>query len=282
MMEWLEKLNESMEYIESHLTSQLDYDRMAQIACCSRYHYQRMFTYLAGTTLAEYIRRRRMSLAAVDLQNGTETVLEIGMKYGYSSPTAFNRAFQSVHGAAPSAVREQGVAVKAYPPLVFSISIQGGQPLHYRIESHDSFRVLGVSVPLSQDLEENFRTVPGLWGKAAADGTVQRLARLMDTPPMGVLGVSVCGSEEQWRYYLAVSSTKPAGAWESYTVPALDWAIFTGAGLDGFQKLERRIVTEWLPTSGYEYADGPDLEVYLEPDPKNAKYEIWIPVVRKQ
>lgn len=106
-MEWVERLNQSMNYIEEHLTGEIDYEQLGRIACCSTYHYQRMFTYMAGITLAEYIRRRKMSLAAVDLQGGDERIIDIAEKYGYRSPTAFNRAFQSFHGIAPSSVNEQ-------------------------------------------------------------------------------------------------------------------------------------------------------------------------------
>ena len=105
LMEWVERLNQSMNYIEEHLTGEIDYEQLGRIACCSAYHYQRMFTYMAGITLAEYIRRRKMSLAAVDLQGGDERVIDIAEKYGYRSPTAFNRAFQSFHGIAPSSVK---------------------------------------------------------------------------------------------------------------------------------------------------------------------------------
>ena len=101
-MEWVERLNQSINYMEEHLTSEIDYERLGQIACCSAYHYQRMFAYMAGVTLAEYIRRRKMSLAAVDLQGKNEKIMDVAAKYGYSSPTAFNRAFQSIHGIAPS------------------------------------------------------------------------------------------------------------------------------------------------------------------------------------
>ena len=111
-MEWVERLNESMAYIEAHLTDEIDYGQLARIACCSTYHFQRMFTYMAGVTLAEYIRRRKMSLAAVDLQGGNARIIDIADKYGYQSPTAFNRAFQSIHGVAPSAVKGEGVSVK--------------------------------------------------------------------------------------------------------------------------------------------------------------------------
>ncbi len=107
-MEWVKRLNESMDYLEEHLTEEIDYEQLGRIACCSAYHFQRMFTYMAGIPLAEYIRRRRMSLAAVDLQGGKEKIIDIAQKYGYQSPTAFNRAFQAFHGAAPSAVRDEG------------------------------------------------------------------------------------------------------------------------------------------------------------------------------
>lgn len=282
-MEWIERLNQSMVYIEEHLTSEINYDRLGQIACCSAYHYQRMFTYMAGVTLAEYIRRRKMSLAAVDLQGKQEKIIDIAEKYGYSSPTAFNRAFQSIHGIAPSAVKRGGASVKSYPPLTFTITIKGVQEMNYRIETKDAFRIIGISAPLSKEVEQNFLIVPNMWQDAAVNGTIQKLASIMDVPPMGLLGVSVCNDTEQWKYFIAVASTKNGGEFEEYTVPASTWAIFPGSGINqSIQELEQRIITEWLPTSGYEYADAPDIEVYLNPDPQNAQYEVWIPVRKRQ
>ena len=280
-MEWVDGLNQTIAYIEDHLTVGIDYESLAKLACCSAYHYQRMFAYMAGVPLSEYIRRRRMSRAAVDLQAG-EKVVDVGLKYGYQSPTAFNRAFQSVHGIAPSAVREEGAAVKSFPPLRFTIVVKGAEEMEYRIEKREAFRIVGLSAPLDRDLEKNFAVVPQMWGKAASDGTIPRLAALMDRQPAGLLGVSACGGEEDWRYFIAVSSTQPAGDFEEYTVPAATWAVFPGQGANlSIQDLERRAVTEWLPTSGYEYGSAPDVEVYLNPDPSNAAYEVWIPVVKK-
>lgn len=282
-MEWVERLNQSIVYIEEHLTSEIDYERLGQIACCSAYHYQRMFTYMAGVTLAEYIRRRRMSLAAVDLQGKNEKIIDIAEKYGYSSPTAFNRAFQSIHGVVPSAVKNEGVSVKSFPTITFTIAVKGVEEMNYRIETKNAFRIVGISAPLHKELEQNFMVVPQMWQDAAMNGTIQRLASMMDVPPMGLLGVSACNDDEQWKYYIAVSSTKNSGEFEEYTVPASTWAIFPGSGTNrSIQELEQRIITEWLPTSGYEYADAPDIEVYLNPDPQNAQYEVWIPVRKKQ
>lgn len=281
-MEWIDRLNQAIRYMEEELTGEIDYEKLGQIACCSAYHFQRMFAYMAGVPLSEYIRRRRMSLAAVDLQSGEEKIIDIAEKYGYHSPTAFNRAFQSVHGIAPSAVRSQGVSVKSFPPITFQMTIKGVGEMNYRIETKEAFRIVGVSRPLHKELEKNFMIVPEMWQEAVSQGTLPKLAELMDTPPMGLLGVSVCNDQEDWKYYIAVSSTKTTEEFGEYTVPAATWAIFPGEGTNqSIQELEQRIVTEWLPTSGYEYGNAPDIEVYLNPDPENARYEVWIPVVKK-
>lgn len=280
-MEWIERLNSAISYIEENLTEQIDYEQLGRIACCSAYHFQRMFAYMAGVPLSEYIRRRRMSLAAVDLQNG-EKIIDIAGKFGYNSPTAFNRAFRAVHGIAPSAVKSEGALVKSFPPVSFKITIKGAEEMNYRIETKEAFRIVGVSVPLEKEIEKNFAVIPSKWQEVSMNGTLQRLVGMMDTPPMGVLGVSCCGDEDAWRYFIAVSSSKPNEDLEEYIVPAATWAVFPGSGTnESLQELERRIVTEWLPTSGYEYGNAPDVEVYLNPDPQNAQYEVWIPVTKK-
>lgn len=280
-MEWIERFNKAIACIEENLMDEIDYERLGRIACCSSYHFQRMFTYMAGMPLSEYIRRRKMSLAAVDLQSG-EKVVDVAKKYGYSSPTAFNRAFQSVQGVAPSAVKGGGVPVKSFPPVTFKIIVKGVEEMNYRMETKEAFRIVGVSAPLYKEPEKNFAVVPRMWQEAVTNGTVGKLAGMMDTPPMGLLGVSACNDGEQWKYFIAVSTSKEKGEFEEYTVPPCTWAVFPGEGTNqSIQELEQRIITEWLPASGYEYANAPDIEVYLNPDPQNAKYEVWIPVTKK-
>ncbi|MDK2813505.1 MAG: AraC family transcriptional regulator [Clostridiales bacterium] len=283
-MDWIERLNLSLEYIEQNLTEKPDYEKIARIACCSAYHFQRMFAYLAGVPLGEYIRRRRMTLAAAELQTGDAKVIDLALKYGYDSPTAFNRAFQGVHGIAPSAARERGVSLQAFLPISFKIMVKGAAQMEYRIEQKESFRIVGLSAPLKENLEENFQVVPQLWAKAAQEGVMPKLAAMMDTPIKGVLGVSACMGKD-WYYYIAAASTLPLAdtGFVEYTVPACTWAVFPGTGSmpGSIQTLEQRIVTEWLPTSGYEYADAPDVELYLTPDPQNATFEVWVPVVKK-
>ncbi len=278
-MEWIERLNRAINYIEEHITEEIDYEQVAKIAYCSTYHFQRMFAYMANVPLSEYIRRRRMSLSAAELQDPEHKVLDIALKYGYNSPTAFNRAFQGVHGVAPSAVREQGISLRAFPPISFKITVKGSEEMNYRIEKKEAFRIVGIAAKLQNDIEKNFEIVPQMWQKAVAEGILPKLAGMMDSEPKGVLGVSATNDAENWRYFIAVVTTQETEEFEEYVVPSFTWAIFSGSGTSqSMQELERRIVTEWLPTSGYEYDNGPDVEVYLNPDPTNAVYEVWIPV----
>lgn len=284
-MEWLERLNQAMGYLEENLAGEINYERLAQIACCSTYHFQRMFSYLADVPLAEYIRRRRMTAAAFDLQAGAR-VLDTALKYGYGSPTAFNRAFQTVHGVPPSAAREPGAPLKAYGPIAFSISIRGDAAMNYRIEQKEAFRIVGKRRHFAASAEEGFAQVPQMWQQAFAEGLIPRLLPQMDQPPFGVMGVSTSRDFGDFDYYIAVSSSRPAiEGTEEYVVPACTWAIFESIGPmpEALQTLQKRIVTEWLPTSGYEYADAPDIEIYGEGDQSAADYrcEAWLPVVKR-
>lgn len=283
-MDWIDRLNEAVRYIEDNLTGEIEYEKLGQIACCSAYHFQRMFNYIAGVPLSEYIRRRKMSLAAVDIRGGEAKIIDVAAKYGYSSPTAFNRAFQSVHGVSPSAVRGEGVPIKSFPPITIKVTVKGVGEMNYRIETRKAFRIVGKSFPLSREIERNFAEVPQMWQGAVEDGTIEKIVSLMNGEPRGVLGVSVCTDGEEWRYYIAVSSAAEIDdALEEYVVPGCTWAVFPGSGTGkSIQELEGRIVTEWLPTSGYEFTNGPDIEVYFEPNPENTAYEVWIPVRKRQ
>ena len=261
-MDWIDRLNEAVRYIEDNLTGEIEYEKLGQIACCSAYHFQRMFNYIAGVPLSEYIRRRKMSLAAVDIQGGEAKIIDVAAKYGYASPTAFNRAFQSVHGVSPSAVRGEGVPIKSFPPITIKVTVKGVEEMNYRKETRKA----------------------QMWQGAVEDGTIEKIVSLMNGEPRGVLGVSVCTDGEEWRYYIAVSSAAEIDdALEEYVVPGCSWAVFPGSGTGkSIQELEGRIVTEWLPTSGYEFTNGPDIEVYFEPNPENTAYEVWIPVRKRQ
>jgi AraC family transcriptional regulator len=275
-----------MDYIEEHLEDTISYAEAAKLTCCSTYHFQRMFSYIAGVPLSEYIRRRRMSIAAFELQRGNVKVIDLALRMGYDSPTAFNRAFQSVHGVPPSAARKAGVCLQAYPRITFHITIKGDAKMDYRIEKKDAFRIVGVKTPRCRDMETNFQTVPQFWLQVSQTDSIPRLMALQAGEPQALLGVCV-NDGDHMEYYIAVRSDTPLPGdrpdFRAYTVPACTWAVFPGSGVmpTAIQELERRIITEWLPVSGYEYANGPDIEVYLTDDSQNTDFEIWLPIEKK-
>ena len=286
-MNWLSQLNGALQYIEENLENEIDLEQVAKLACCSTFHFQRMFSYMASVTLSEYIRRRRMTKAAFDLQNTRDKVIDVALRYGYDSPTAFNRAFQSIHGVPPSAARQEGVRLKAYQPISFKITILGEAEMNYRIEKKDAFRIVGVKLecPWTPEKQEGFTEVPKFWLKHGQEGTIPALCKRMNQDPMGVLGVSVGNWQTagSFDYYIAVSSSEPVPeGMFAYEVPACTWAIFEckGAMPAAIQSMQRRIMTEWFPNSGYQYADAPDIEQYTDGDQSSEDYMsyIWVPV----
>jgi AraC family transcriptional regulator len=213
-------------------------------------------------------------------------VIDAALKYGYESPTAFYRAFQGVHGVTPSAAREEGAQLKAFPRISFTISIKGEAEMNYRIEKKDAFKIVGVKEHFDMSLEESFRNVPMFWQKTVQSGAVPAILAAMDREPYGLLGVSTCMNGRDFDYYIAVASSRPAKeGMAEYEVPACTWAVFDCVGPmpNALQDLQKRIVTEWLPSSGYEYADAPDIEVYPEGNQESADYrcQAWLPVTKK-
>lgn len=284
-MQWLDRLNDALDYVEAQLSGKIDSEKAARIACCSEYHFIRMFSYIAGVPLSEYVRRRRMTLAAFDLQNTHLKVIDIAAKYGYESPTSFARAFSSVHGVSPSAARAQGSALKAYSRMRFQITIKGDVQMNYRFEQRDAFRIVGVSEHMKLNIEENFKRTPQIWAECFQSGMFEKICALDEGKTGLVLGVSTCMNKD-FDYYIAVQTDKdvPEGMSE-YTVPAATWAVFECIGPmpAAIQTLQKQIVTDWLPSSGYEYADGPDIEAYTAGDTQSPDYrsEVWLPVVKK-
>ena len=142
-MDSLSSMNEALEYIEGHLTQDIDYNEISKIAYCSEYHFRRMFSFLSGIGLSEYIRRRRLTLAALDLKDPNLRVIDAAVKYGYDSADSFSRAFHSMHGILPSEARNENAQLKAYPRMTFQLSIKGGCEMNYRIVEKGPFRLVG-------------------------------------------------------------------------------------------------------------------------------------------
>lgn len=296
-MDWLDRMNLALNYIEENLTGEIDLNQVARIACHSLSGLQRVFAIIAQAPLSEYIRRRRLTMAAFELTHTDIRVIDLALKYGYDSPEAFARAFSSLHGAPPSAARSQGVHLKAYPRLSFLLTIKGDEPMDYRIETRDAFAVYGIEGIFTMENGENFRAIPKFWGDAMADGRFEKLvASLPDAaPPIDGLGAvhALCSYRETGGStfpYMIFAFEKPGCRMEGYTkviVPAATWAAFRGPRHSQeetpqvLQALIRQVYTDWLPNAPYEQADGFDMELYYGQD-HVCWEEYWIRVKSKK
>ena len=286
VMEWLKNLSKAVEYIENHLDKDLSYDEAARIACCSTSYFQRMFSYVAGISLSEYVRRRRMTQAAFELQSTDCRVLDIGLKYGYGSPTSFNRAFQQVHGISPVMARGRGCFLNAYPPIRFSVQVTGETPMPYRVEEKKAVRIVGVTMPLTQDMEENHRAVPPFWSDMMGSGRISDICALANQEPMGIIGATVYHGSGGISYCIGVATDMPVPeGMLAFDMPAATWVVFQCSGpyKETVQGIFRRFLTEWLPFSGYTYTELPNLEVYPfgnEQSP-GGEAEVWIAVKKE-
>lgn len=286
-MKWMKQLSQAVDYIESNLAGTVSYDEAAKIACCSTYYFQRMFSLIVGISLSEYIRRRRMTKAAFELQTSDTKVMNIGLKYGYVSPTSFNRAFQSVHGVSPTAARAQGTLLSAYPPISFSILVTGGENMSYRIEAKEAIRIVGVKTSLQLDMEQNQKIVPLFWDKMLGSTLLSEICELANKDANGIFGVTAYMDPKNIYYYIAAPTDKPVpdGMME-FEIPAATWVVFESNGhfKESVQTVFKRFLTEWLPVSGYEYAQLPDIEVYPANDQgsKGGHTEVWIAVKKEQ
>lgn len=279
------QMNQVITYIEDHLEESIDYDELAEIVNSSPYHFQRIFTMIAGMPLGEYIRRRKMTKAAFELQNTDIKVIDLALKYGYQSPTAFNRAFQGVHNVAPTDARK-GATLTAQIPLALEVVIKGTDEFNYRIEQREEFRIIGAKMQTTMEKGICYQEVPAFWGRAVETKLPESLLPYMDGEPKGVMGVSACGmilESAEFDYYIGVASSQDAPeGMEEYVVPACTWAVFTCETPDQVQGLEKKVVLEWLPTSGYEYGKAPDIELStFNPATQQMYFEVWLPVISK-
>ncbi|PUA38049.1 AraC family transcriptional regulator [Paenibacillus elgii] len=287
-MDWLDRMNSAMEYIERHLSETIDYDQVARIACCSTYHFQRMFSFITDVPLSEYIRRRRLTLAAFELQNRDVKVIDIALKYGYESPEAFSRAFKKMHGVMPMSARDKGMSLKAYPRMSFHISIKGDVGMNYKIEEKQAFDMFGVSTEINADGENPFIEIPAFWSQCISEGTVDRIrtaAGLGENGQLHAVLYNRRGNVFSYMigYYLPQSGL-PEG-FEKLLIPPQTYAIFsTGLypdGHSGIHALWKRIWGEWFPTCNYESANGPEFEMTYDRGNNLYEMEVWMPVVTK-
>ncbi|WP_042148855.1 AraC family transcriptional regulator [Paucisalibacillus sp. EB02] len=284
-MEKLQRMIDSIDYIESNLDGELDIEEIAKIAFMSKFHFQRMFSMLTGYTVSEYIRNRRITKAAQELVNSNRKIIDIALKYGYESPEAFTKAFRNIHGVTPSTAKKNSHSLKAYPKLSFQIHIKGDVEMDYKIVEKETFSVVGKSIRTTTVGGENNRKIASFWKESNSNGFAEELAK--NCGSLGLLGICMEFDQklEKLTYLIAAEKNleQVPDGWEEREIPAATWAVFPvrGAMPDAMPRIWQRIFSEWFPATGYEHAGGPEMEVYLsDDDPTSENYysEIWIPI----
>ena len=303
-MDWLTKMSSAIDYIENNLTGEIDYNVVAMKACCSSYNFQRMFSFITEIPLAEYIRRRRLTQAALELQNTDIKVIDAAVKYGYDSSTSFARAFSSLHGLTPSDAKQSGAKLKAFPKVSFLISIKGDNGMDYKIETKEAFDVFGVEAVCSSIGAEGFLTVAELWQQwnKGGDCEYERLGSnagnshsLLSHTQCKVHGVMNYRKTEEntFPYMLCafVSKNSKTDGYKVVRIPAQTYVVLHS---DTFKRdykesdffklygiMQKAFYSEWLPTAKYEKADGPEFEIYGGTGGEDLTLELWYPIVSK-
>ena len=279
MNDWTEGIQKALRYIEENLTGELEVGEIAKRAYISPFYFQRIFAALCGISLGEYIRNRRLTLAAQELTATEAKVIDIAAKYGYDSPDSFNRAFQRFHGVTPSAARKTGAQLRSYAPVKIKLTLEGGNMLEYRIVEKPQFTVVGIRRQFHSD--SSYQQIPEFWEETMGQP---------DFPLLGMYGICVDLKEHEgaFDYYIADNYIPwqeiPAGC-EALVIPASTWAVFPvrGALPKALQDVNTRMWSEWLPNcTQYRLSVNLNVEMYTPPaqNPEDNYNEIWLPVER--
>lgn len=282
-------LNRLVVLVEEHLGEEFDLGGLAGTLGTTEYHLRRMFSSLAGMPLSEYVRRRRMTVAAAEIVRGDDDLLSIAVRHGYGSTEAFGRAFRAVHGVGPRDVRRDGGPLRTQPQLRFRLTVEGNIPMDTRIVDRPAFRLVGraARVPLihqgiNPHIQQHIAALPA--------EEHPRLKALSDTEPRGLLQVcddldpdSTEGSELTYLHGVAVSGDTPApDDLDAIEVPAGRWAVFrtTGPHPQALQNTWAATATEWFPSNPWRLRQGPSIVTILDhaADFETATCELWLPV----
>lgn len=285
----LERLNQAMDHIEDRLEQRIEVSDLARIATTSEYHFRRLFSALAGMPLSEYIRRRRLTVAGAEVLSGEGTLLDVAVRYGYTSSEAFARAFRAWHGTGPGEARRTGAALESQPRLSFRLTVEGSNSMRYRVVEKDAFRLAGrkARVPL---VHEGMNPAIGDFIRGLGRETVERIGSLSDQEPEGIVSVSdkldetrAEGTELDYWHAVVTGAADVPGDMDVLAVEAGTWAVFESSGPfpHTLQYLWRDVFTQWFPSNPYRSRPGPEmLRTRLSQDGTHADAELWIPVER--
>ena len=279
-MELVESLNFALQYIERHLLEEADSEKAAKHVGLSRFYLERTFAALTGMSVSEYIRARRLTLAAQELLTDDPKVIDLALKYGYDTPESFTKAFSRFHGVTPTSARRMSTLLRCQNPLAISIKMERIAIMNYKMEQMDAFRVVGVEKSFHMD--SSMQEIPKFWDDFMKKGFYEKVV-----PMFGICFDADANGNFPYLIgeVLQPGKVVPEGM-VTRELPAHLWARFACKGpMPGaIQNVTRQIYSEWLPTNGvYEAAQNIEIEMYSEGDITAPDYEseIWIPVKKK-
>lgn len=292
-MEALRLLQQAIDYVEDNLQSSIQVEDIAKAAMSSKYHFQRMFHALTGFTATEYLRNRRLTLAAEELAGTDIKVIEVALKYGYESPESFSKAFQRLHDVTPLAAKKKNVKLKSFPRISFQVQIKGEVEMNYRIVEEEALTVVGKDVMIKSD---PYKEIPAFVEEIWKNGTIARINEAVGKNGNALLnGYHYDFNEDGTKRYL-FGTDLPKGntvppEFAILSIPAQTYAVFDShekvpeteeIGLEVLN-VWRRIYSEWFPSSNFEQVEGPCLEKYywMDESETESTCEVWIPVRRK-
>lgn len=281
MNPWLEGIQSAIEYMESQLMEELDVKDIAAKAHVSEFYFQKIFHVLCGYTVSEYIRNRRLTLAAQELSKSSAKVIDIALKYGYESPDSFTRAFTKLHGITPSAAKEKGANLQAFAPIKIKIKLEGGTMMEYKIVEKAAFTVMGRLRDFN--IETSYAEIPKFWQEHLTDDKSNNIV-------CGMYGICMDSDGKNFEYLIADNylpwNEIPDG-YVTRVIPAGTWAVFPCRGElpNTLQDVNTKIWNEWLPNcKEYSLGGNYNVELYNPPTEKAADTysEIWIPVIKNK
>ncbi|MDX9872437.1 MAG: AraC family transcriptional regulator [Clostridia bacterium] len=286
----LNELNHVIDYIEDHLAEDLSLEMISEYAGVSDYHFRKIFFYLSGLTLSEYIKNRRLSEANKDLLQG-EKVTDVAFKYGYQSMDGFTRAFKKWSGFLPSDVLKEGLN-KSFPKLFFVITVKGGTSMEFRIEEKSAFNLVGVSKRVPMQFEGVNNEIVKL-AQSITDEQKEEMHSLQNIAPYEIVNASYDADanflkeEGDLTHLIGILTTENqvSDRLEKVRIAACTWAIFPNEGPFPamLQETMAKIYSEWLPSSPYEVINVPSFSfTKMDKDKKGYAYsEVWVPVRKK-
>lgn len=290
----IQLIQQAICYMEEHIYENINYVDVAKSVHMSNYNFHRTFSFIAGMTANEYIRNRRLTLAAQELQTTDISVIDVAYKYGYESPESFSKAFSRFHGSTPRQAKQKGTELHLFNPLVIKITLEGGSIMDYRMEhkEHQQFLALVRTFPNEISSDGNDQSIPDFWTECSEKNLIGPMQALRPEGKRDLYGLcsSLKDSETHFNYGIGILLDEDTdqkelerfikNGYSIWKTEPVDYAVFKCFGPDGncLGETWSKFFNEFVPQTGYMQTDDTDYEIYFDNGESGLFCELWVPV----